>query len=169
MYLNHPLTIAGVTGNELSRFAGLLAAIINPGDCLTLHGPLGAGKTTLTQYLAAALGVDAGQYVSSPSFALLHEYSGQVPIYHMDLYRLHDAIEVEEAGLLEYLDRDGLTVIEWPERLGPEMPGNRLEIHLAPQPDGSREIVLFPHGPRWAASAAELANMVQPGKWHSGL
>ncbi len=162
-HLNHPLTIAGVTGNELGRFAGLLAAIIKPGDCITLHGPLGAGKTTLTQFLAAALGVDAGQYVSSPSFALLHEYSGILAIYHMDLYRLNDAIEVEEAGLLEYLDREGLVIIEWPERLGSELPENRLEIHLTPLEDGAREIVLLPHGPGWTARAKELKNISLPG------
>lgn len=159
MHPHHSLFIAGLTENKLASFARALAALVKDGDCITLHGPLGAGKTTLTQHLAVALGVDADQYVSSPSFALLHEYQGLLPIFHMDLYRLDDAIAVEEAGLLEYLDRDGLAIIEWPERLGSQLPANRLEIHISPRQDSSRDILFFPYGPHWMTRSKGLEDL----------
>ena len=102
----------------LRWFAKELAAQLQPGDVLLLYGSLGAGKTTLTQLLASFLGVGENEYVSSPSFSLVHEYQGRLPIYHMDLYRLGGEDDVEASGLLEYFDDQGVVVVEWPERLG---------------------------------------------------
>jgi tRNA threonylcarbamoyladenosine biosynthesis protein TsaE len=110
-------------GHQLGRMA-------KNGDVILLHGGLGVGKTTLTQAIAAGLGVPPDQYVSSPSFALLHEYQGRLPLFHLDCYRLADEEDVEGAGLLEYIGRTGLTVVEWPERLGRLRPVERLDIFL---------------------------------------
>lgn len=113
---------------ELGRKLGQLA---RSGDIILLHGGLGAGKTTLTQAIAAGLGISAEQHVSSPSFALLHEYSGgRLPLRHLDLWRLAGEDDVETAGLLEHIGGPGLTVVEWPERLGSLTPAQRLDIFL---------------------------------------
>ncbi len=113
---------------ELGRKLGLLA---RSGDVILLHGGLGAGKTRLTQAIAAGLDVPPEQHVSSPSFALLHEYSGgRLPLCHLDLWRLAGEEDVENAGLLDYIGGPGLTVVEWPERLGSLTPAQRLDVFL---------------------------------------
>jgi len=142
----------------LASLADALAAVLAPGDVVFLQGELGAGKTTLTQYLARALGVNGDQYVSSPSFALLHEYSGRLPVYHMDLYRLSDAEDVEAAGLVEYLEQQGVTLIEWPDRLGSLLsPDSRLDIHLEILPEGGRQLILAPRGDSWRQKMGRVA------------
>ncbi|MBV5317034.1 MAG: tRNA (adenosine(37)-N6)-threonylcarbamoyltransferase complex ATPase subunit type 1 TsaE [Desulfobulbaceae bacterium] len=147
----------------LIALVAALAEVLAPGDVLFLQGELGAGKTTLTQYLARALGVGPEQYVASPSFALLHEYSGRLPLYHMDLYRLSDEEDVEAAGLLEYLEQQGVTVIEWPERLGTFTPADRMVIHLQVEPDGTRRLTLEPHGQQWRQKLGHVAqNLAVP-------
>lgn len=142
---------------SLEPLARALAAVVRPGDVLLLHGPLGAGKTTFTQVLARALGVGEDQYVSSPSFALLHEYQGRLPLAHMDLYRLADEEEVEEAGLLDLLAEDRLCLIEWPERLGSLTPAARLDMYLEPVANGGRDLTLVAHGADWQQRLAEVA------------
>ncbi len=141
----------------LAGLALALTPILAPGDIIFLQGELGAGKTTLTQHLARALGVGEDQYVSSPSFALLHEYSGRLPVYHMDLYRLTDTEDVEAAGLLEYLEQQGVTLIEWPDRLGTLVPADRLEIHIEILPDGGRQLILEPWGDSWQQKIGRIA------------
>jgi tRNA threonylcarbamoyladenosine biosynthesis protein TsaE len=100
---------------ETLAIAREFAATLKPGDAVALRGPLGAGKTFFAGAVARALGY-AGP-VSSPSYALVHEYAGKVPVYHMDLYRLAPGADWEEIGLAHYLDGKGICLIEWPERL----------------------------------------------------
>lgn len=133
----------------MGQVARWLAPLLMSSDVLLLYGDLGAGKTTFVQYLAQALGVGEDQYVSSPSFALLHEYTGCMPIFHMDLYRLADEEEVEAAGLGEYFDSPGLILVEWPQRLATLLPDTRLEIHINIQEDQSRQLILRPLGQSW--------------------
>ncbi|MDX1934860.1 MAG: tRNA (adenosine(37)-N6)-threonylcarbamoyltransferase complex ATPase subunit type 1 TsaE [Capsulimonadales bacterium] len=135
---------------ETVRIADELAKRLAAGDVLCLSGDLGAGKTTFTRGLVAGLGSPA--LVSSPTFSLIHEYpGGRLPVYHVDAYRLRNAEEAEEIGLGEYLGRgDGVTVIEWPERIEPLLPDERLDIELIGR-DEARRIVLTPRGERWRA------------------
>lgn len=112
----------------LGRKLGQLA---RPGDVITLTGDLGAGKTTLTQAIGEGLGVPNHFYITSPTFSLLHEYPGRLPLYHMDLYRLAGEGDMENLGFEEYIYGEGLTVIEWPDRLGSLLPEERLEVSLA--------------------------------------
>ena len=148
--------IGGDDDTALAAFAGALAEQLVPGDVLCLFGSLGAGKTALTRHLARALGVGDDQYVSSPSFALLHTYDGRLRIHHMDCYRLADADEVVEAGLADALETDGVAVVEWPERLGALTPADRLDLRFEIEADQSRRITLEPHGEPWQARLAEL-------------
>ncbi|WP_417909960.1 tRNA (adenosine(37)-N6)-threonylcarbamoyltransferase complex ATPase subunit type 1 TsaE [Candidatus Electronema sp. PJ] len=128
---------------ELGRQLGRIA---QHGDVLLLHGGLGVGKTTLTQAIAAGLGVPSNQYVSSPSFALLHEYQGRLPLFHLDCYRLAGEEDVEGAGLLEYIGRTGLTVVEWPERLDSLQPAERLDVFLEAVSESGRRCRLEAQG-----------------------
>jgi tRNA threonylcarbamoyladenosine biosynthesis protein TsaE len=141
----------------LGRILGRVAA---PGEVITLSGPLGAGKTTLTQAIARGLEVDPGLYITSPTFSLLHEYHGRIPLYHMDLYRLAGEEEIELLGFPEYFSGRGLTVIEWSERLGSLMPPERLHVDLAMTGETSRTAGLTGHGTVWQKKVADIVTMV---------
>jgi len=132
--------------HRLGQRLGELAA---PGDVITLSGDLGAGKTTITQAIGEGLRVPADHYITSPTFGLLHEYPGRLPLYHMDLYRLPGEDALLEMGVEEYLEGQGVCVIEWPGRLGSLMPVERLEVALLHTGLESRVATLTPFGPRW--------------------
>ena len=107
-----------------------LAERLTAGDCVALAGELGAGKTVLVRGIAAGLSVADERIVSSPTFVLVQEYAGRVPIYHVDLYRLRDpTAELAELGLSEML-AEGVAVIEWADRAGEALPRPRWEIRV---------------------------------------
>lgn len=124
---------------KLGRLLGSLAA---PGDVICLDGDLGAGKTALSQAIARGLGVPDTCYVTSPSFTILHEYDGRIPMYHMDFYRLQDAGEIEDLGFDEYFYLAGLTVIEWSNRAVELLPENRITLFIELNNDLSRTVTL---------------------------
>jgi tRNA threonylcarbamoyladenosine biosynthesis protein TsaE len=124
---------------KLGKLLGCLAA---PGDVICLDGDLGAGKTALSQAIARGLGVPDTCYVTSPSFAILHEYEGRLPMYHMDFYRLQDAGEVEDLGFDEYFYLTGLTVIEWSNRAIELLPDERIFLVIVQNDDLSRTVTL---------------------------
>ena len=115
-----------------------LAAVLRPGDVVTLAGPLGAGKTTLVRGVLAALG-HQGE-VPSPTFAIVQPYDlTNPPVSHADLYRLEDPSELEELGLDDQLI-DGAILVEWPERAGAAAWPQALRLSLHPRPDGRRAL-----------------------------
>ena len=132
--------------DETVAFGKHLGQIAQPGDIFTLSGDLGAGKTTLTQSIGKGLQVPPEYYITSPTFSLLHEFPGRIPLYHMDLYRIGSVEEIEELGLEDYLYGDGLSVIEWPDRLDDLMPESRLDISLCSTGENSRTVSLAAHG-----------------------
>ena len=91
---------------------------LRQGDLVALIGDLGTGKTCLTQGIARGVGVDPNQIVNSPSYTLINEYAGKIPIYHIDLYRLQNHDELLDLGLDEYMEGNGICIIEWAEKLG---------------------------------------------------
>jgi tRNA threonylcarbamoyladenosine biosynthesis protein TsaE len=140
---------------ETVRFGEKLGELALPGDMICLEGDLGAGKTTLTQAIARGLRVPDSCYVTSPSFAILHEYPGRIPLYHMDFYRLHDVSEIEDLGFEEYFYLLGLTVIEWPERAGDLLPANRLRLRIENSGECSRS-VHYAYSSLWDERMASL-------------
>ncbi|RJX25085.1 MAG: tRNA (adenosine(37)-N6)-threonylcarbamoyltransferase complex ATPase subunit type 1 TsaE [Desulfurivibrio sp.] len=129
-----------------AAFGRHLGASAQAGDIFTLTGDLGSGKTTLTQAIGQGLAVPAGCFITSPTFSLLHEYPGRIPLYHMDLYRLTSPEEIAELGFEDYLYGEGLTVIEWPDRLQDLMPASRLDIRLTFTGENSRLAWLTAYG-----------------------
>ena len=127
--------------SETEKLGRLLGELALPGEMICLDGDLGAGKTTLTQAIARGLKVPESCYVTSPSFAMLHEYNGRIPMYHMDFYRLYDATEVIELGFEEYFYLEGLTVIEWANRAVEILPPERLSLQITLNVDLSRTVI----------------------------
>ena len=136
-----------------------VAGVLGPGDVVGLNGDLGAGKTRLVQGAAAALGVD--DPVLSPTFMLLREYDGDLPVHHVDAYRLAGPVELEDLGMDEVLAPDAVAFVEWADRVAAALPESWLELVLHIRDDDTREVDVRPHGPAWAARAPELQQALQ--------
>src|SRR5262249_26031582 len=117
------------TEEEMRALGQRLAARLGAGDAVCLSGPLGAGKTTLAQGIAQGLGVT--EPVSSPTFTLVQEYAGRLPVFHLDGYRLRSLDELWDLSYEDLQAAGGVMLIEWPERLTPVLPPDRLEIRIA--------------------------------------
>ena len=147
---------------EATRKLGeLIGKSARPGDTILLVGNLGSGKTCLTQGIAR--GLDISSKVVSPTFVLVREYAGRLPLYHIDLYRLDNITEIADLGLDQYLDGDGLCVIEWAEKGRPVLPGENLQISITYISEKERELTFKPSGKRYQ----ELLNTVN-GKFKYG-
>lgn len=131
------------------RLGRRLGELLQPGDLILLTGPLGSGKTTLTQSVGRGARVAESCYITSPTYALLHEYPGRLPLYHLDLYRLGSEEEIEELGFLDYLYGRGATLIEWPDRLGRLKPAAYLNLELYFTGENGRTAVLTAVGEQW--------------------
>lgn len=126
---------------------------LGPGDVVALWGELGAGKTVAAQGICLGLGV--AEPVSSPTFTLVQEYRGRLPVWHLDTYRVRHADELIDLGWEELLRGGGVVLVEWPERIAEALPEHRLDIRL--QGDGDdREIELLPRGERARKLIQEL-------------
>jgi tRNA threonylcarbamoyladenosine biosynthesis protein TsaE len=144
-----PATIDLVSHSSLhtERLGERLAAHAEPGDVIALWGELGAGKTVLARGIAIGLGIDEDT-VTSPTFIILHEhFGGRLPLYHLDLYRL-DPSQLGSTGWEEALDAGGVTVIEWPDRAGDELPPDRVDVRLEHVAETKRKVTVEPTGPR---------------------
>ena len=129
------------TSPEATRaLAAALATAAQAGDLIALHGDLGAGKTQFAKGFGAGLGVTAT--INSPSYVLMAEYEGRLPLFHLDLYRLDDATDALDGGLLDERQAAGVTLVEWAERLGPALPADRLDIEFTGSADEPRTLQL---------------------------
>ncbi len=139
--------------HDTDRLGAALANALPPGTVIALIGTLGAGKTRLVQAVAAAVGVPRAE-VTSPTFVLVNEYtSGRLPIYHFDTYRLKDDDEFLNLGPDEYFDSNGLTFVEWADRVADVLPAARIEITIEVTGETSREFHV-------AATSPQLESIV---------
>jgi len=136
------------TGNaaETKALGEKIGKKLQGGEVIALTGELGAGKTCLTQGLALGLGVNPREYVTSPSFNLIKEYRGRLPLYHLDIFRLNGREELEELGYEEYFYGEGITVIEWAEKAEGLLPAAHLHIELSVLDKNGRQIRIRPFG-----------------------
>jgi tRNA threonylcarbamoyladenosine biosynthesis protein TsaE len=131
---------------ETRRLGMELAESLPIPGVMLLRGSLGTGKTTLARGVAEGLGLSDGSQVNSPSFTIVNIYQGRCPIYHVDLYRLSGERDIRSVGLDEFLGRDGVTLVEWSERL-PYSPDFALEVELEDDGDDRRRVrICYPSG-----------------------
>ncbi len=145
-------TITSKNPVETMELAKRLAALLKPQDVITLEGDLGAGKTTFTKGLAEGLHIK--KTVNSPTFTIIKEYNGALPLYHMDVYRLEDSDE--DLGFDEYFEGDGVTVVEWAHLIEEQLPKDKLMIRLRHGANDTRLITLMPQGARYEELCKEL-------------
>jgi len=159
------LTISSPSDEATRRCGALLAGLVAPGDVVLLCGGLGAGKTTFTKGLVAALGGE--EEVRSPTFTLMRTYATEPVLAHVDCWRLEQLDEVADLALDEVLDDGGMAVIEWGEAARPLLGDDALEIEIAPldtaeddragSDDRPRRLTFTAVSPRWADRLLELA------------
>ncbi len=133
--------LISASAEETRQIAARFSAQLQAGDCVLLVGELGSGKTTFVQGLAQGLGVR--EPVRSPTFVLMHEYQGRLPIYHFDAYRVNSLAELREIGFEETVYAQGLTVIEWGERAAGLLPRTCWRVEIALLADTRRKIRIF--------------------------
>jgi len=139
---------------QTQQFGKSLGKIAQAGDVILLVGKLGAGKTCLTQGIAWGLGID--DYAASPSFVLVRELYGRLPLYHVDFYRLENLAEIAELGLDEYFYGKGVSVVEWAEKALSLLPPENLLIEMEYLSDSERRLKLKPSGKRYREIVAQL-------------
>ena len=132
---------------DTDAFAAALAQLVRPGTVIGLDGDLGAGKTAFSQCFARHLGVK--ENVSSPTFTIIKEYAGRLPLYHMDVYRL-SVDEADELGLDEYLYGGGVCLIEWSRIIGELLPADRLQLQIESSGLEERTITIAGTGAEYA-------------------
>lgn len=147
-----------VNEERLGALADLLAAVVPSGAFLALSGELGAGKTTFVKRFAAALGIDPAEVVS-PTFGLIHEHAGpHGRLVHADLYRLAHVADLGETGWDDAVRDASYVCVEWPERVAPALPADRIEIELRCDGPESRTVLVAGHG----AAAAAIDRLPEP-------
>jgi tRNA threonylcarbamoyladenosine biosynthesis protein TsaE len=151
-------TLISRSDRETHRIGERLGALCEPGDLVLLEGDLGTGKTTLAQGMGRGLGISAT--INSPTFTLVKEYTGRLPLYHFDLYRLDDPGDVVDLGIDDYLEGDGVCVVEWAERAAAVWPPSFLRVRLTELGPHSRRVDLEGLGPRGRTLCIALAGAI---------
>lgn len=130
-------TIEFAENLEAEKFSGMV---------ICLNGELGSGKTVFTKGFAAALGID--ETITSPTFNIIKEYiNGEMPLYHMDIYRLEG--NIESTGILDYFDKEGVIIIEWANMIEDYLPEDRLDIYFKVVEENRRILKVVPHGQKY--------------------
>jgi tRNA threonylcarbamoyladenosine biosynthesis protein TsaE len=148
--MNHTIDVQSQA--ETARLAEQLASLLEGGEVITLEGDLGAGKTTFTQALAKGLGIN--RTVSSPTFTILKQYEGRLPLNHLDVYRLSDS--EEDLGWDELFYGNAVSVVEWAQYIKEELPDERLEIEILRLDENARRFSFTPSGSRYESILKEL-------------
>lgn len=139
--------------NKTKEIGKKLGEVVDEGSIICLVGDLGAGKTTLTQSFAKSLGID--DYITSPTFTIVNEYQGRLPLYHFDVYRIGCSEEMYDIGYDEYINSDGVCIIEWSNLIEDILPDEYLKIDLKYK-DMGREITFEPFGEKYENMIKEM-------------
>ena len=132
------LTFFTHSADETTALGYKIGKKLKKGDIIAMQGALAAGKTTITKGIAQAL--DISEEITSPTFCLISEYYGKMPLYHMDVYRLDGTEDFINLGVDDMLYGDGVCIIEWSEKIMDELPKNTIILRILPQDDNSRKI-----------------------------
>ena len=144
---------------ETQQVAARLAKILKPNAILCLFGDLGTGKTTFVKGMAKALRIKT-QDIQSPTFVLMRLYEGTLPVYHFDLYRLEEPQEIQRMGLEDYFYDDGISIVEWADRLGDQLPQDYIHMELTHQKEHQRLLSFCGHGPMSEKYVQKLKDVV---------
>ena len=161
MKLAH-LDLVSHSPEETQRIGVCLGRLARAGDVFLLVGKLGAGKTCLTQGIAWGLGIK--EYAASPSFVVVRELYGRLPLYHVDLYRLDHIEEIADLGLDDYLNGNGVCVVEWAEKGLSVLPGEHLLIQISYVSDSERSLEMKASGKRYRKLLVPLAKTIEQVK-----
>ena len=148
------MRITSRSPQETRRIGRELGKLAHPGDVILLVGTLGVGKTCLSQGIA--WGLDVTGYIRSPSFVVINEYQGRLPMYQIDLYRLDNIAEVADLGLGDYLYGRGLCVVEWADKAPDLLPPQHLLIKISLLGENERRLELTPHGECYKEMLADI-------------
>ena len=146
---------------ETQKLGVFLGGLAQPGDIFLLSGNLGTGKTCLTQGIAWGLG--SREYALSPTFVLVREIKGRLPLYHIDLYRLDNIAEIADLGLDDYLYGNGISVIEWAEKGFSVLPAEHLRVKIEYLSDTERSFEFIPRGKRYEKLLDRLKPLLKKG------
>jgi tRNA threonylcarbamoyladenosine biosynthesis protein TsaE len=133
-------SLRSITPDETAAAGEVLGRTLGPGDVVALYGELGSGKTCLVQGLVRGLGVSTN--ATSPTFVLVNEYRGRLPVHHVDAYRTGSLAELMDFGLLDLMGGDGVTLVEWADRAEPLLPARTIRVRLDGVGDEPRTIVI---------------------------
>lgn len=143
--MNDSVTIRTTGVKETIAAGRRLGRLLSPGDIVCLTGELGAGKTCFVKGIADGLGIK-GKRITSPTFIIVNEYAGKIPLYHIDLYRIGIIEDLRETGMEEIVYGHGVTAIEWAERIKDALPDERMDITLKWVDDKTRSIKISAFG-----------------------
>jgi tRNA threonylcarbamoyladenosine biosynthesis protein TsaE len=146
---------------QTQALAEKLVPFLKPGDVISLTGDLGAGKTCFVQGLAHGLKIK--NHVTSPTFNIIKEYAGLLPLYHFDVYRFKSAEQLIELGYEEYFFGEGVSVIEWGDKISKLLPSDYLEIEFRDPGEETRELKILPHGFCWEKTTKRWLSDVSIG------
>lgn len=150
-----PLCLVSHSVEETQEIGRRLGELAQAGDVILLVGELGTGKTCLTQGIAWGLGIK--EHTRSPTFVMVSEYKGRLPLYHIDLYRVESQDEAIDLGLDDYLYSGGVSVVEWADRALETLPPEHLLVHIDYKGETQRSLVLEPKGKRYEDILGGLA------------
>ena len=134
------MTFKTITAEETIELGRKIGSLLKKGDIIALQGTLAAGKTTITKGIAESLGVK--DTITSPTFCIISEYEGRLPLYHMDVYRLDGEEDFANLGTQDMLYGDGVCLIEWSEKIMGELPKSTITLKIQPEEDGTRLITI---------------------------
>ncbi len=144
---------------EMIALGHTLGKSLFPGAVAALIGQLGAGKTFLVRAISEGLEIPNAKVVNSPTFVLIQEYEGRLPIYHFDAYRLHSVNEFYDLGSQEYFESNGVSLVEWADRVEPCLPKEHLRIELTITGETSRSLKITAQGSKYELLLSQLAEM----------